>query len=41
MEESGALGHVQNRKLGFLFAARRTRSGHMMIKTSDKVVLWA
>ena len=39
VEESSALSHVQNKELGFLFAAPRTRS-ERMVKTSNKALLW-
>ncbi|KAJ7337297.1 hypothetical protein OS493_010156 [Desmophyllum pertusum] len=37
--EDSDLSHRQNKELGFLFAARRTRSGRM-VRTSNRAVLW-
>ena len=37
--EDSDISHQQNKELGFLFAASRTRSGQM-VRTSNRAVLW-
>ena len=39
LEEDGAIHDMQNEKLGFLFAPRRTRSGRK-VATARKALLW-
>ena len=39
VEKDGAVHHIQNSELGFLFEAPRTRGGRI-VKTSNKALLW-